>query len=174
MIYLIGGASYAGKTHLALEIAKRTSAGWFSIDALRQANAKLPCEDQAPALWPLVRGMIHEYLFYDVPYVFEGGSLSVEQLAEATRLNARRVRCCVLGFVDISVAAKVEEIRTYAGSPNDWLKGADDEKVAVWVTEMIANSRKLRADCADQGVPFIDTGRSFREAMEEACNTFGV
>lgn len=171
MIYLISGASRAGKSILTRKLATSTGAGWFSIDAVREANSRLSEPDRLRHLWPLLRGIIADHVYYRLPYIFDGGDLSTDQIAEVLTAHGGQVRACVLGYPDIAPDLKFAQIRSSHGTPNDWLENESDDFVRAWVGEMIGESQALRAECDRHGIPFLNTGAGdFEIVIQEAAD----
>ena len=175
MLYLIGGASRAGKTILACRLLTNHGVAWFSLDVLRmglhRGAPSLGLDpdrddlDEADRLWPVVRAMVTNLLEYGRDYSLEGACLRPEHAAEAMAANPGQVKACFLGYPGLAATAKAQLIQTHAGGPNDWLSHNPPEDISDFATRAIIRSALLAATCDALGLPFFDTGTAFEATL---------
>ena len=178
MLYLIGGASRAGKTKLAQRLLSSAGVPWFSLDTLRVGLARgFPelkfdpeFDDLAEAdrLWPLVRAMSESLIATGPTECLEGVCLRPQQVALLLADFPKQVRACFLGYPNISADLKASQVLAHAGGINDWLSGQSVEAIKEWLTAGIERSRQFEDECRVNGIPFIDTGGQFEMALAKA------
>lgn len=178
MLYLIGGASRAGKTTLAGRLLTHHGVAWFSLDVLRMGlhrgvpglglDPDRDDLDEADRLWPVIRAMGINLLEYGRDYCLEGACLRPEHAAEAMAANPEKIRACFLGYPGMDAATKAGFIQAQAGGPNNWLSGSSSQEIGNVVAHAIARSASLAAACKALGVAFFDTGMAFEASLLEA------
>lgn len=180
MLYLIGGASRAGKTNLAQQFTSR-GISCFSVDYLthmfHEAAPQLgilngsEIKDRARKLWPFVRPMLDAIAYAEPHYVVEGHPLLPSDAARfRDGLGADRVRVCFLGYPDCAVDMKKDNVKSFASAVNNWLQNKPDEEILKAVTAEIEYSRYLRDECRHYGVRFFDTSHDYWETIHSACD----
>jgi hypothetical protein len=181
MLYLIGGASRAGKTQVADRLMKELSAPRFSLDylitAFDQGNPSLGVVHDLTArmvgerLWIYLKPMLINILEEEPSYIIEGDALLPRQARELFAMYPKMIRTCFLGYPDIEVDVKVQAIKSFAGGPNNWTRTASDREIQGLALEGIRYSRELEAECAELKLPFFNTGQDFDSAIEKALQT---
>lgn len=178
MIYLVGGAARAGKSKLARAFMAERGVPYLHLDLLMMGFARglpeygvdpdTPAAVRGQRLWPVVRGMAVTALEDGVDYLFEGDLLLPEHAAELKALWDDRVRAAFLGYAQASARAKLREVRSFGGGPNDWVAGLSDERVLDVAATNIRFSQRVRRECADLGLAYFDTSREFPRALDAA------
>lgn len=178
MLYLIGGASRAGKSKLARRLLRERQLPYLSLDILLMGIANgIPSFGHNPdesaivrgeQMWPLVRAMAVNVVETGVDYVIEGDILLPHHIAEFTHLYSTHVRSCFIGYPTITIDQKVHDVRTKGGEANDWLEGASDAYVREIVEHNIAFSTYLRNGCTHHGLHYFDTSDNFAQALDAA------
>ena len=182
MLYLIGGASRAGKTLLATRFLQHAGVPWLSLDVLRMGlargaptlgfNPDRDDFDEADRLWPIVREICGNVFEYEKPYCIEGACLRPTHAAELIACLEGRVRACFLGYPRIDAAEKVDLVRQHAGGPNDWLTNEPEAVIRKTIAAGAVRSEKIETQCRDLDLPFFDTGRNFEPALTLAESFF--
>jgi predicted kinase len=183
MLFLIGGASRAGKSIVARWLMHSHGVPYFSLDLLATGLADglpalgvdpaRPSRETAERLWPVVRAMAAHMLEAGVDYTLEGGFVLPEHVAELARQSGSHVRACFLGYAEAAPQDKVAAIRTFSNHANDRLAAAPDDDVLARVEAMIAFSRELRAECERSGLAYVETSGDFPAALERAVTLLG-
>lgn len=176
MLFLIGGAARTGKGILVRRLLAEMQMPYLSLDVLKMGLARgvpeyaiNPDAGAIPVgerLWPLVREMSASLLADRVDYVIEG-ELLPKHVAALVHRHPTQTKACFLGYATITPAQKLHEIRTHAGHPNDWSSDYSDPALLHVITEMIAFSRYLVAECATYQIPYFDTSHNFMQTMDQ-------
>jgi hypothetical protein len=177
-LYLLGGASRAGKSLLARRLTQERGVPYLSLDILMMGLANgvpefgLDPDDsgvvRGEKLWPLLRAMCVNILETEVTYLFEGDLLLPAHAAELAREHGAAVRSCFLGYTHVSLEEKLHEIRTFRGGPNDWVSDSSDAYILSLIAEMTEFSRYLERECKQHRLPYIDHRGDFTDALQEA------
>jgi hypothetical protein len=181
MLYLIGGASRAGKTQVADRLMKELGAPRFSLDylitAFDQGNPSLGVVHDLTArmvgerLWTYLKPMLINILEEEPLYIVEGDALLPRHAHELFDRYPEMIRACFLGYPDIEVDAKVQAIKSFTGGANNWTRTASDREIQGLVLEGIRYSSELEAECAALKLPFFNTGPDFDSTIERAIQT---
>lgn len=178
MIYLVGGASRAGKSQLARGLLAQRGVPYLHLDLLMMGFARgLPefgvdpdtsAAVRGERLWPVVRGMAVTALEDGVDYLFEGDFLLPAHAAELKASWGARVGAAFLGYAETSPGAKLREVRSFGGGPNDWVSGLSDERILEISATNIRFSRRVRRECADLGLAYFDTSGDLPRVVSSA------
>ena len=179
MLYLIGGASRAGKSILAGQLCTNHGIPWFSLDVLRMAlfrgEPRLGLDpnrdDQVEAahLWPIIREMIERLIDDGRDSAIEGVCLRPEDVASTIAKFKRQVTGCFLGYADASSSDKVDQILRHPG-PNNWIKEMPASYVTDHVSQNMQVSSILRTQCQEFGLAYFDTHRDFDQVILSAVD----
>lgn len=178
MIYLIGGASRAGKSTLSKMIAEKYCIGFLSLDVLRSGlchgapqlgiDPRHASWQDARRMWPIVRAMIRSQLRDGRDYVIEGVCLRPIDVARIRKLYQSRIAACFLGYGDMDIATKYKHIKKHTDGPNDWLSRNSDAYIERHIRYNLSLSRKLQAECKTHRIAFYDTGSRFKSQLNAA------
>jgi hypothetical protein len=124
--------------------------------------------ETADRMWPIIRGVIENLIFDGRDYLVEGVNLRPKTIADFIKDTETPVRVCFLGYPDVAIEAKVEQVAQHVGLPNDWLIRTGPDNVARYLEVSRSLSRHLREDCGAVGIPFFDTGADFLGALASA------
>jgi hypothetical protein len=181
MLYLLGGASRAGKSKLARRLLIERHIAYLSTDMVVMGFANgLPAfgidPDAFPTvygekLWPLLRGMAVNVLESERTYLFEGDALLPRYVAELLTSYGDQIKAAFLGYTDPASEVKLQAIRAFEGE-NDWLQNSTDAAVLNLISEMIDFSHYVRQECAIYHIPYFDTSEDFLGAHEAAFRYF--
>ena len=180
MLFLIGGASRCGKTVLARRLLVDAKVPWFSLDALRVGLTKgapslrldLTRDDleEAESLWPIVRELIENILFWDVDYLIEGSCLLPGAVAKLMQDRGdKEIRAIFLGSPGLSAEQKLALMDANRVGGNDWLKDEPDFVRLGHARRAVRDSSLLQRLAAESALPFFDTGADFATALDEAA-----
>ena len=151
---------------------------WLPLDALKMALhhgapslGVHPDQDDvatADRMWPFVEPVLDHLLFEGRDHLVEGVDLRPATVADYIADMGSRVRTCFLGYPDIDVGTKVDQVAAHRGPPTDWLHRRGPYEVRRYLQVSLSVSRHLRDERARVGLPFIDTGRDFVAGLEKA------
>ena len=177
MLYVIGGASRSGKTLLARRVVDEKRIPYFPLDALFGALANGAPElgvaykdsliERPAKMWPISKPLFNVFLEEEGDYVIEGDSILPSQLKELMAAG-KPVRGCFLGYTELSAEEKLALVRTHHQGDIDWTRGIPDEDMRGLVTEMIAFSKYLEAECAQHGIRYFDISHDFEGVRDQA------
>lgn len=170
MIVFIGGAARCGKSILSRRLLAEGGLPYLSLDVLKMGLTRgMPelaldpnagAQQVAGRLWGLVREMSESLLWDGIDYVFEG-ELLPKDVAALRAAHPGRVCACFLGYGHISPERKRDEIRSHAGTPNDWTLEMDDSALLTILRREIAFSRYLESECARWNFAYYDLSEQF-------------
>ncbi|NNK89991.1 MAG: hypothetical protein HKO89_05230 [Saprospiraceae bacterium] len=179
MLYLISGASRAGKTMIAKEISVRKGISYFSLDWLIMGftngmkeygiHDKLFPDEIAERSWSFLKAMFESMIWGEEDYIIEGEAILPELIIELSRKHPGKLRICFLGYTDVDACNKLREIKQYTSGTRDWLNKESDEYIIDHIHNMIAHSIRIRKSCTEHGLAYFDTSEAFIERIEEAC-----
>lgn len=178
MLYLIGGPARSGKSLLARRLLERRQVPYFCADYLTSGLAAgahglgvdhdLDDRTRGELVWPVLAGVLRNLVEVEPEYVVEGDVLLPGRVAGLRAEYEGRVRACFLGYPRCTVEAKVASIRAHPSPVNDWVAGLLDEELCALVTQTVASSRHVEAECRSHGIAFFDGSLSFEVALEHA------
>lgn len=178
MIYLISGASRAGKTIVAKKLSTQKNISYLSLDWLVMGftnglpsygiHDKLFPEEIAKRIWPFLKAMLESMLYSEVNYIIEGEAILPELIVELLEKYPKQLKICFLGFMEVPVEKKVQAIKKYSLVTKDWLSDKSDEYIIDHVQNMIAHSILIKNSCKENGLIYFDTSNNFVATIEKA------
>lgn len=180
MIYLISGASRAGKTLIAKKMSIEKGISYLSLDWLVMGFTKgipeyglhdmLFPDDIARRFWPFLKAMLENMLYEDVDYIIEGEAMLPELLIDLLKQHPNKITACFLGFTEVEVHKKVMEVKNHQILENDWLLEKSVEYIEDHIKNMIAHSVMIKKSCEDNNVVYFDTSKNFDTTINKAIN----
>ena len=180
MLFLVSGTSRSGKTLIARKILADKRIPYLSLDWLMMGfNDGMPDCGIHHLLWPneiaekmepFLRGMIDCMLVDGMDYVIEGEAMLPRLVADLIQQHPDEIRAVFVGYTEIDVEDKVALVKQHGGGENDWLTSESDEYIRDHIGNMIAYSKRTRADCEKHGVPYFDTSEDFPGTIEAATD----
>ena len=180
MLYLIGGASRAGKSLLARRLLVEHRVPGFPLDALmmaavRQTEHGFAVRDgdsayqRATVLWPFTSEVIFTVATHMRDYAFEGDYLLPRLVAVLKKKYPELpIRAVFLGYAQTDPAHKLQAIREHV-STNDWTSRLDTHTLQNLVQQQIAFSRSLQAECSLWMLPYVEmSADSHAATLEQA------
>lgn len=178
MLYLISGASRAGKTIIAKELSIQLGISYFSLDWLIMGftngleeygiHDRLFPDEIAERAWSFIKAMFESMIWGEEDYIIEGEALLPELIIELMDKHPGKIKICFVGFTDVDVSGKVKEIKRFSEGTKDWLTEESDQYIIDHVKNMIAHSRMIKKSCNLCGLTYFDTSTNFRENIEAA------
>ncbi|MGB5377412.1 hypothetical protein [Muriicola sp.] len=180
MLYIISGASRAGKTILAKKIAAQKGIPYLSLDWIMMGFTNgipeygvhdlLFPDEIAQRLWGFLKAMMESMIYVETDCVIEGEALLPELLKELVTKHPNKLRVCFLGYTEVSIDKKWKEIRAYSSEKNDWLADKPDAYVRDHIQNMITHSGNIKSSCKAHNLCYLDTSKNFLERLQEAEN----
>ncbi len=177
MIYLIGGASRSGKTSLVLRLLDEKSIPYLSTDALmmglRGAGYSEYANEQddievSNHLENIMAPMIENLRYCGVPYALEGVHIRPSFIRTMIDEAPEVVSGCVLGYPDISLSQKLDDMHKYLSIANNWLMGEEPEYQRRHLARHLEISNIDRRDAKIADVAYFNTGDNYDESLGEA------
>ncbi|MFD1613683.1 hypothetical protein [Gelatiniphilus marinus] len=178
MLYIISGVSRAGKTIVAKKLASQKGISYLSLDWLVMGftngipeyglhHMLLP-DEIAKKIWGFFKAIVESMLWNDVDYIIEGEAILPELIIELFNKHPNKLKICFLGFADISVDKKVEEIKEFSCGKKDWLIDKSDKYMRNHVKNMMAHSKTIKASCNKHNLRYFDVSKNFVTAINNA------
>ena len=178
MLYIISGASRAGKTLIAKRLAAHKGIPYLSLDWIMMGftngipeygiHDKLFPDDIAQRLWSFLKAMLESMIRVETDCVIEGEAVLPELIIELRKEYPDHLRICFLGFTDVNVDEKLKEIRKFSKEKNDWLKDESDTYIKDHIKNMMAHSRMIKGACEKYALNYLDTSEKFMDTLDEA------
>jgi hypothetical protein len=178
MLYLISGASRAGKTIIAKKLSAQKGISYFSLDWLVMGftngipaygiHDKLFPDEIAERAWSFLKAMFENMIWGEENYIIEGEAILPELVVELLKEHAGKVKVCFVGFTEVDLEEKVRDVKTFSDNKKDWLSDKSDAYIKDHVKNMIAHSVKIKKTCEENDVVYIDTSKDFIGAIEKA------
>lgn len=178
MLYIISGASRAGKTIIAKKIATQKGISYFSLDWLIMGftnglpdygiHDKLFPDEIAEKAWCFLKAMLESMIWEEANYIIEGEAILPELVIELVKKHPGKLKICFVGYTDVKLEEKVKTIKDFSGKEKDWLSDKSEDYIMDHVKNMIAHSLKIKKSCKENGIAYFDTADNFLEAMEGA------
>lgn len=178
MLYLVGGASRAGKSWLARRLLERQGVPYFSLDVLMMGLAngwpwagidpESSSERRGEQLWPLIRAMAVNLLEEEAThptYLIEGDTLLPYHVAELRAAYPARVRACFIGYAGIEPPEKLRRARLHEP---DWCAHYSEAEALAFLADMVRFSRYLEHECAAHGIAYFDCTTALEPALAAA------
>ncbi|MFZ2587087.1 MAG: hypothetical protein WAZ18_03020 [Alphaproteobacteria bacterium] len=177
MLYLIGGASRAGKSILGRTMARKYGLSYASIDDSMYAliegmpTAGIYWEDsehtKANKMWPYLQRRLGYMAKDGMNYVMDSMAFQPEHTTALTNMGVP-FRICWLGYPSETVERKLAKVQSAKGLPNDWLNEKSIQVQRDHLDEQIFISRELQWRCSKQGLQFFDTSSDFQDTLAKA------
>lgn len=177
MLYVLGGAPRSGKTLLARRIVSEKGIPYFPLDALFGALANGAPElgvsyenslvERPSKMWPISKHLFKFFFQEEKDYLLEGDSILPAQMDELVRAG-KPIKCCFLGYADVSADDKLSLIRKHHQGEIDWTKDMSDEDMLGMVNEMIRFSIYLKEECVKYGIKYFDVSHDFEDVRKTA------
>jgi hypothetical protein len=129
---------------------------------------KLWPHEIARRFWGFLEAMIEGMLWDDVDYVIEGEAMLPELIAGLIRKHQDRIRIVFVGYTEIGVAEKTKLVKKFSDGENDWLTKEPDDYIRDHISNMVAYSKMIKAECEKHSLPYFDTSHDFLAATDRA------
>ena len=158
MIYLIGGATHAGKTLCAQRLLEKHHIPYLSLDHLkmgliRSGNTDLTVYDDEKLtdyLWPITREIIKTALENGQNLTVEGCYIPYTWQEDFTEEERKQIRCYWLILAPEYIENHFEDIRKYACVIEQRLDDSDLDK-----ENLIRENREILGNCQLHGCDYV-------------------
>lgn len=178
MLYLISGASRAGKTIIAKKISVQNGISYFSLDwlvmgftnGLREygIHDKLFPDEIAEKSWSFLKAMLESMIWSEVDYIIEGEAILPELIIELLKKHPNQLKICFVGYTDVNINEKVKNVKGFSDKKKDWLSDKSDAYIIDHVKNMVAHSIKIKKSCNENNIVYFDTSSNFLDTLKEA------
>lgn len=177
--FIVSGASRAGKTTLAKRLQQEFATNLIAGDAFMRAM-----EHAFPGTGIVMVGdfeknialhskfadhLLNFYDYYGHGYVLDSVHLSPANIVKM-RDKTGFVPSIFLGYADVDPQQKLEDIRRFDPSEKCWTVDRSDEDLLGFIKRQRAHSLRLRDECAEHNIPYIETSHDFEGALDRAYN----
>lgn len=177
MLYFLGGAPRAGKSAISRQFLKETGTPFFCLDYLMMGFANgLPAlgvdpEDDELAvgerLWPVVKPMAVALIEDEVEYLIEGVQLNPKHVAELYSRFPGQVTACFVGYAEIDVRVKLEQLQRFGGGLDDWMRAYDEQQRLETVAHMKQLSARVRDECRQVNLRYFETDTNLEQTVSQ-------
>lgn len=179
-LYLIGGASRAGKSNLAVRLLDKHRISNFCSDyliaSLQGAMPELGVHSEQaavendPKLWPFLKALMDNICSAENEYLVDGEALLPKNVYAYQSASEHEIRACFLGYTKTKIDEKLEAIRRNPSPVNDWSRHYADDALKEKIAKYIEFSHYIRDECEKFNLKYIDTSHNFEAALDEAEN----
>ena len=178
MLYLVSGASRAGKTIIAKKISAQKGISYFSLDWLVMGftngipeygiHDMLFPDEIAERSWSFLKAMFESMIWSEIDYIIEGEAILPELIIELMKKYPDKLKICFVGYTDVDLEKKVKDVKDFSCGEIDWLSDKSDEYIMDHVKNMIAHSIKIKKSCKENSLKYFDTSENFMDTIEHA------
>ena len=171
MLYILSGTSRSGKTLVAKEFLKQTGIPYMSVDAIMMGftngipeygiHDRLWPDEIAERMWPFYKAMCVNVLWSQTDYVLEGEAFLPHLVQELIESNPENVRVAFMGYSEVNLAQKVQDLKTYSSGIGDWLIDKPEDYIKSHIKNMIEYSAMIKTKCTQHEIPYFDTSHDF-------------
>jgi len=176
MLYLLGGVGRSGKSTVARRFLLETGVPFFDLDYLMMGLSKgLPYSGVNPLddnlytgelLWPVVKPMVTAMIENGFEYLIEGVQLVPKYVADLHEEFEGVVRSCFIGFADVDVKSKLDQIKSYKGRLNDLIEELSDEEAMKDIEKFKMQSKYLQDECNKYGLKYYESTANLEQTVD--------
>jgi len=122
----------------------------------------------AQKLWSFLKAMFESMIYVETDCVIEGEAILPELIKDLQQKYPETIKVCFLGYTEVHIQKKSDEIRAFSHQKNDWLVDKSDAYIIDHVENMIAHSRLIKQSCNEHKLQYFDTSVNFMQALDEA------
>jgi 2-phosphoglycerate kinase len=167
MIYVLTGVAKSGKSYVARYLLEHYNLSHFGTDYLMMGlsigNPALGIDHNADdaivanQLKPYLTAMIDAMVRNKIDYLIEGVHFNPDFAEELMTTYPGKIRVLYLGYPQVSVEDKVEELLKYRDKlENCWYKHFTRPQMIQLVEYMIRVSKTLQHETKKRNIPFIE------------------
>lgn len=131
-------------------------------------NDKLFPDEIAKKMWDFTKSICENIIWLGIDYVIEGEAMLPEHADELLLKYPDKVRVCFVGYTDINVNEKVNDIKVFSIDKNDWLSNEADAYIRSHIKNMVTYSIMVKNDCEKYRIKYFDTSYDFIRTIDTA------
>ena len=171
---IIAGVPRSGKSTLARRLSSGLGFSICPADAIVSTFGKIFPEHgishfesnhgkACDAFHDFLIEYLHHLDYEDIPFVVDVYHAMPHSLADLRETYA----VVFMGYPSAALQEKCSHVRQYA-RPKDWTEGLSDDQLSVAVQRFVDESKMIQKACSEMGIPFVDTGAGFDQAIQSA------
>ncbi len=176
---IIAGASRSGKTTLATKL-KELGYIHYTMDSIKRGiyndnfakGRGSNWEEVSPKMAKILERLILDNMNdinYNVEfYAIDIGPLFPKDVIELNKMD--NVIIMFLGYPQIDVSWKVEQMIKYDRIINSWSRDFSQEELEIMINFNIEFSKRIQQQCLENNIMFFDTGYNQNEVLKEIYN----
>jgi hypothetical protein len=178
MLYIIGGAARSGKSILVHRMLTEKLIPYFPLDGLvgmlknsapeHEVTHSLPFIEKSENTWKFSNSLLKYFIKTQEIYAVEGDCILPKHIAELQVKYSENIRCCFLGYCNVSSKQKLDLVRNFNRGEKDWTNKHDDDAMVVMIEKMIEYSIYLKEECKKYNIAFFDVSEDFEKAQDDA------
>ncbi len=178
MIYIISGTSRSGKTLAAKKMMEQSEIPYLSLDWLIMGftngipeygiHDKLWPNEIAERFWDFFKAMLENMIWSETDYIIEGEAVLPELIYELLKKHPDRIKVCFVGYTNVNISEKVEDVYHYSKGRHDWLTSKSKDYIERHISNMIEYSKKIKKSCKKYGIRYFDNSRKFTQVLDDA------
>jgi 2-phosphoglycerate kinase len=180
MIYLIGGASRAGKSLLAKYIAsKNASYSVLSTDRLIGSYIeKIPAwqdpmftsdDERGRKFKPHLQELMSKCIDLKFNFIFEGVHILPEIMRDFMNHFPKDIHSLCIGYPTLTVDEKYTQFQEASHAPENWLKSRSEAEQRHYAEGGIYMSHLRQKEAEKYDVPFCVMDTHFHSSLERAA-----
>jgi len=131
---------------------------------------KLFPDEIAEGISSFLDEMCKSILWSGEDYVIEGEAILPKLARQLMDRNPDEVTACFLGYTDVDVKLKVDDVKAFSEGDRDWLTKEPDQYICDHIANMVDYSKKVQAQCGEQNVEYFDTSVDFVKSIDRATS----
>jgi len=171
---IIAGVPRSGKTTLAKRMSAELGFSLFPADAIVSTFGKVfpehgisHFEDDHGKACESFRGFLRELLHHlkyeSFPFIVDAYHIMPQSLVDLKETYS----IVFMGYHSVAIREKCCHIRHYS-RPKDWTEDLSDDQLCGLVQRFVNESKMIEKACSEVGIPFVDTGIEFEQAIQTA------
>jgi len=180
MLYLISGASRSGKTIIAKQLSVQMGIPYMSLDWIMMGftngipeygiHDKLFPDEIAERMWSFLKAMFESMIYVDTDCIIEGEALLPELTYELLKKYPNKIKICFVGYKDVSVQRKTNDIINFSTGNGDWLIDKSQDYIIDHTKNMISYSKRIESSCRKLNLKYFDSSANFQKTIDEVVN----
>lgn len=131
-------------------------------------NDKLFPDEIAKKMWNFTKSICENIIWLGIDYIIEGEAMLPEHAYQLLLKYPDKVRICFVGYTDIDVNEKVNDIKAFSMGKSDWLSNEPDAYIRSHLSNMVTYSVMIRNECEKFNIKYFDTSNDFIRTIDTA------
>ncbi len=181
MLFIISGTSRSGKTLASKRILETYKIPYLSLDYLMMGfmngvtemgiHDKLWPQEIAQKMWRFLEPFFETIIYSGDDYLVEGEAILPEIIKPFIDKHKGSVKVCFIGYTDVILGDKVQDVIKYANKDKDWLVKLGKKEIISHISNMIEYSKELKSKTKQYDLKYFDTSHNFNQEIEQ-CITY--